>query len=1226
MAIEFGLRGRQHLLEPIEDKDDAFQARHHPQPPAAATPQPTAPVGHQAQPRSDSGDAGEPGEGQTGHGAAGDGEPGAFDLLQRLGSSPLGPQPDFTRWAANSGHSALNDLPPPQVQAPPPPATGPRAAYVRGQDRYEPDDSFQSWQEEFAPPPANASPTPLAAPALSTTPPPVANLANVANAATAAPPTVTIGLETDGGTTQLLFSASQQADVAPPPPQFALTATASAAATANSPPPSGPYTGERPADVAWLRHREAALIAVRGDFEAQRNQAQAQPPSFDGPVGPGWVAFTPRVGRDGSEIVPTGLLVVEVRDPNAPAQYSSDEENTYTPAPSQRYVFDEAAFTQHYQTQAFANPNSALQTLARRGYDTDAASLLNAHPEIWGMAASDHAINAGPAQAGRAMGDPGQLAQLDLYMADPQVVSLMQAYGGSPEPARSSVALEQVRVYGEARYLQMTRMADAMQAVRDRYSQAVEQAANSGSGPGWGLQPKTVRQHVGTSGDNDVYADVVVMQAAFDVDAFTAWYQAEGGLANTAFKDFYGNSHTAPGEWVDNGEGSGTWSLSSTTFDNPNWQMTGFGGALAHSQLISLDLNNKPSLRDDAAVGFDLQAGWATAHGNIYKKQGWVDVAIPLIMVAAVSYFSAGTLGPAAASAMGATAGTTTAVVVAAAVTGAATSLVSGLLYDNLSFKGVLIGALTGAVTAGAMQGLGNVVGAANIAAGTAGGFAANFTVQTGIQALIKGGLSEQMLLTGFASALGQSLAANMEQGIVDAKLQGAEAFAARGFAKVLTSAVRAMANPNDPNYGFASALLDSVVNGGLGALDAAAHQEGLQQRNQMDLQSDEAQQSDDILARRGREALEGGGTNVASNPPRSVSNGAQADPRTDLGHFVPNAAHDQALADLNADLGIGTNTRDNTTTGPDTGPGNVAFDEGVDDGNTSISPSDNTLRITITGRRFDYGQAVANKLGGELQALFNEGKAVAGTILEYTAAGIALVDIPPLKDFQTKVRDYLLARADAGGLSEAEMILFGTLYAANEALMPTNALDFTGSIGKSIGAAAAVIKVGKNADEVAQVVRAESRVVAEEVRLAREVQSVERWTEREAKYVSADGQWVRKPEGVADAAAQLEASLTRGGSPRPVGEAASPHHVVGFGKEDRAAQDVLNQFGISPNEIGNGIWLSREQHALTFSNSYKTWVGDRLNGLSSAAEVRVELEKIKAILLSGTAPWKTGG
>jgi hypothetical protein len=896
MAIEFGLRGRQHLLEPIEDKDDAFQAHHHPQPPAAATPQPTAPVGHQAQPRSDSGDAGEPGEGQTGHGAAGDGEPGAFDLLQRLGSSPLGPQPDFTRWAANSGHSALNDLPPPQVQAPPPPATGPRVAFVRGQDRYEPDDSFQSWQEEFAPPPA-----------VSATPPPVANLvnvANIANAATSTPPAVTIDLETEGGTTQLLYSANQQAYLAPPPPQFALTATASAAATATSPPPSAPYVGERPADAAWLRDREAALVAVRGDFEAQRSQAQAQPPRFDGPVGPGWVAFTPNVGRDGSEIVPTGLLIVEVRDPNAPAQYSSDENNTYTPPPSQRYVFNEATFTQHYQTQAFANPKSALQTLARRGYDTDAASLLTAHPEIWAIATGDHAINAGPAQAGRAMGDPGQLAQLDLYMADAQISALMQQFGGTPEPARSGISLEQVRVYGEARYMQMTRMANAMQSVRDQYLDAVHQAqaSGTGTGPGWSLQPKTVSQFVHGSQDGGVYQDVVVMQPAFDADTFTAWYTQQSGLASQAFKSLYGGSHTVTTVITDPESGSPTSTLAQTRFDNPAWEIVN-GGGMAHTELVSLDLNNKPSLRNDACMGFDLLAGWSTAQANIYKKQDWIDIALPIIVVAVVSYFSAGTLGPEAAAAMGMTeavtvtttvaatsasaAVTTTAtlttltatgVVVSAAVAGAATSLVSGMLNNNLTLKGVLIGALTGAASIGALQGIGNVVGATNIAAGTVGGFAANFSVQTGIQALIKGKLSTEIVLTSFASSLGSALALNMEQSITSANLQGAEAFAARSFAKVLTSAVKALGNPDDPNYGFASALLDSVVNGGLDAAKVSTNDNtgnaGAEQRNALDMQSDDAhdagaaQQSDEILARRGRESGASTGTNTAQAPP----------------------------------------------------------------------------------------------------------------------------------------------------------------------------------------------------------------------------------------------------------------------------------------------------------------------------------------------------------------------
>jgi hypothetical protein len=95
----------------------------------------------------------------------------------------------------------------------------------------------------------------------------------------------------------------------------------------------------------------------------------------------------------------------------------------------------------------------------------------------------------------------------------------------------------------------------------------------------------------------------------------------------------------------------------------------------------------------------------------------------------------------------------------------------------------------------------------------------------------------------------------------------------------VLTSAVKALGNPDDPNYGFASALLDSVVNGGLDAAKGSTNDNtgnaGAEQRNALDMQSDDAhdagaaQQSDEILARRGREALEAGGTNsVANNPP----------------------------------------------------------------------------------------------------------------------------------------------------------------------------------------------------------------------------------------------------------------------------------------------------------------------------------------------------------------------
>jgi hypothetical protein len=630
-----------------------------------------------------------------------------------------------------------------------------------------------------------------------------------------APPAPVINIETDAGSTELRFNVNQQAFVAPPPAQFALTATASAAATATTPPAaSTAYVGERPADVDWLRGREAALVAVRNDYEAQRAQAQKQVPSFDGLVGPGWTAFNPRVGRDGSEIIPTGLLIVEVRDPTALAQISGDESGSYAQPPGQRYVFDEAGFTQHYQAQSFTNPNSALQTLAWRSYDTDAAGLLNAHPELWDIALTDHAINAGPAQAGRAMGGIQMLAPIEMMLADPQNAALIKAYGGSPEPATSPIALEQVRLYGADRYAQMTRLSNAMQAVRDQYSQAVEQAANSGAGPGWSVQPQTVSQYAGSSDGGDSYVDVVVMQPSFDVDAFTTWYQAQGGLSNQAFKDCYGASHTTAGGWESNGEGSGTAYPSSTTFDNAHWQMTGFGGALQHTEFTSIDPNNHPSLNDDAYVGFDPVSGWITPTANLHQKQDWVFTAAVVAMVVVVSCV---TYGAASQWATGAGYAAVSGAVGGAAA-GAAGSFVSGAMNGNLTLKGVLQGALAGALTgaAGDYLKLGTIVDPALVAPGTVGGFVSNFTINTAVQALMQGKITDQMLLTSLATAAGTTLAAklasNIDKAVKAGTMSPTEAFAAQGLAKMMTAAVRALASPDDPGYAFANALLNEVM------------------------------------------------------------------------------------------------------------------------------------------------------------------------------------------------------------------------------------------------------------------------------------------------------------------------------------------------------------------------------------------------------------------------------
>ena len=128
-----------------------------------------------------------------------------------------------------------------------------------------------------------------------------------------------------------------------------------------------------------------------------------------------------------------------------------------------------------------------------------------------------------------------------------------------------------------------------------------------------------------------------------------------------------------------------------------------------------------------------------------------------------------------------------------------------------------------------------------------------------------------------------------------------------------------------------------------------------------------------------------------------------------------------------------------------------------------------------------NYAQRLAGRIGGELGGLFRRGAQAANAVLSYG-------DISALEAVKVDIRTYLDARAARGGLSEAEVVLFGTLYAANEALFPTNAIDFAGGIGKGISAAGAIIVAGRSADVLASTTRA----ISAEQAVARQVQAVE--------------------------------------------------------------------------------------------------------------------------------------
>jgi hypothetical protein len=600
---------------------------------------------------------------------------------------------------------------------------------------------------------------------------------------------------------------SAQATAAP-----ANSTTGTAAAT---------YAGELPADPQWLLDREKALVAIRADYTAARTQADST-----AGMGPGWVVASTVTDESGAPRSASGRALVFVPDPTAPQVIAGHDESGLPIHQSngQWMEFDEAAFAAHYRAQG----GTHLQSLATL-YDTDVAGLFGQHPEIWGIATGDHAINAGPPPAGRAMGDPGQLAMLDLYMRDPQMAALIDAYGGQPAPATGDIAREQVRIHGQQRYEQLSRLDNAMASVRQQYADAMTQAQASGTGPGWVERARTVTvsDESGRTSTQTLYVTdesgqplrdasgqpQAQMERLFDPDVFTAWYVQQGGLQHQAFKDFYGQSHTTFAT-----DESGRSVAAGISFDNPNWSMAGIGG-MVHKELVGIDPNDPPRLHDRGAVGFDLEAGWATHHSNIKPERDWFETVIQVAMVAVVSYISAGQLGPAAASAMGLTTTaangavvlTTAGVMVSGALAGAATSLVSGMMSGNLTFKGVLQGALAGGLSAGLIKELGPIAAQA----GPVGTLALRTTVQGGIQALL-GGEFKDGALAGFASGLADLAGANMKANIDKAEFTGAmtpaEAAVARNFARIVGSAIRAAGNPDDPAHAFASSFVNDLL------------------------------------------------------------------------------------------------------------------------------------------------------------------------------------------------------------------------------------------------------------------------------------------------------------------------------------------------------------------------------------------------------------------------------
>ena len=616
---------------------------------------------------------------------------------------------------------------------------------------------------------------------------------------------------------------------APPPPAPGVTPPAAPANAVSIPLPLGPVVSPD-----WLNQREGALKTLRADFEGAREAARNTPPADVATAGAGWV---PAMAHGQGEM-PNGAVWVPDAAATAAAaipawSWMAREGVGNTPADTGQWlVFNDGAYEQDYRgrldAQAAHGASAPLATLAQL-YGTPGQNVLASHPELWTLATQDHELNAGaPPLPGIAMGDALMLGQLDLYLADAFVTQLRTQLGGTPAAPTGPLAQRQQQLYGAERCAQLTQLSQAMAAVRREHAAALQEARNSG-GVGWvdvpmqlGVDQET-GQPIGiyaTVGEGEIQRDangmpVLATQRVFDEALFTNDWLAQGeqngGLAQQAFAQFYGQAHGQIVLQQDQSESAGPprW-VSQASLDNAHVSLAPDG--VYDTDLITLDLNHAPRLNDDRGVGFDPQLGWVTPRDNIHEHRGLFEQVMPIALVAFVGWATGG-------AALAANWGT----IGAAAAAGAASSFAGGVINGNLSLKGVLIGAASGALTAGLTPKLTGVLQQTGM--GAAAGVAARMTVQGGIQALL-GGKFKDGAIAGFASGLAEltsdNIRANIKQAVEAGTMSASEALAARTFNTMLSSAIRAAGSPGDPAQAFAQDWLGALMQDNLPAPVAA--------------------------------------------------------------------------------------------------------------------------------------------------------------------------------------------------------------------------------------------------------------------------------------------------------------------------------------------------------------------------------------------------------------------
>ncbi len=486
-------------------------------------------------------------------------------------------------------------------------------------------------------------------------------------------------------------AAAAPAAATPATPAPATTVAASSAPPQPAPSQQSTPTAVPGIDDAWAQERRAAMGDAQQAYQSARAQAQA-------------------AGQFQSTVT------------------ESDESGT-----RQVIVFDEAAFKQAWLTTGGGAGNAGLETLARLYGMTDVQALVAQRGDVVDLSLARGAsvgLYEGAPPAGHAMSSAQELQGLDSILYSDMNRVLVAQFGQGPvEPPRTGLAQEQLRRYGQGRYDQMARIERAQAHIQGDFARALEQARNDPNSVGWhDVQEQVHETPVDESGHpTGPTVTRTVTRREFSVERFSEWYtraptaqelqalQADPTAAGSAalvsrmaFAQLYGNAHEVV---VDLGSDESGQSMQqrevrfTVQIGNQQHELTLQGDRLVQQNFRAVNLNDPPRLHDQAGVFWNPLLGWSTHETNIKPKRDWFETIVTVAIIAVVSYVSAGTLGPAVAGALGATAGTLGAAVITGAVVGATTSVVSGAISGNFSWgnvlQGMVLGGLGGAMTFG---------------------------------------------------------------------------------------------------------------------------------------------------------------------------------------------------------------------------------------------------------------------------------------------------------------------------------------------------------------------------------------------------------------------------------------------------------------------------------------------------------------------------------------------